>query len=244
MALPVSAAGLEVSPTSLQIASRQSADGITLRNVGDVTMYAQVRVFAWSQQNNEDLLTPSTALSVSPPMVQIAPGTSQLLRVIRSSGLPPSGTEETYRLIIDEIPASSITPAAAQAAASGASNSTAAPAKGTAPALSFYMRYSLPVFLGDSSDAPQTTLTWSLAKSANEWTIGVINTGANRAQVADITAVLPSGEKQVLMSGLVGYVLAGQSRHWNVPAPASTTKIDHFQAMINRTVQPIHVSAP
>lgn len=239
--LAVNAGGLEVTPTSLQITSRQSADGISLRNVGDAPLYAQVRVFAWSQQNNEDLLTPSTAISVSPPMLQIAPGATQLLRVIRSTGAPPAGKEETYRLIIDEIPASSVTPAAAQAAASAA-NATSG--KRAATALSFYMRYSLPVFLGDSSDTPTTTLAWTLTKSQKEWTLGVTNTGTNRAQVADVTAVLPGDEKQVLMPGLVGYVLAGQSRHWSFPVPTSATKIDHIQAMINRDVQPIHVSTP
>lgn len=234
------AGGLEVSPTTLQITSKQSADGITLRNVGTTPIHAQVRVFAWSQKNNEDLLTTSNGITVSPPLLQIPPGTSQLLRVIRTSGAPLAGAEETYRLIIDEIPATTAAPAAAQAAIA----SSEAPKNGAAGGLDFYMRYSLPVFLGDSNDAPKTQLTWALQKSPKEWTLNVNNVGVYRAQIADVLAVLPDGSKRVLISGLAGYVLAGQSRHWSFPAPDSATKVDHFEAMINRDVQPLHVSSP
>ncbi|QNP50060.1 fimbrial biogenesis chaperone [Diaphorobacter aerolatus] len=167
MASTVRAGGLEVSPTTLQITSQQSADGITLSNVGATALHAQVRVFAWSQQDNEDLLTPSNALIVSPPMLQIAPGSSQLLRVIRSSGAPAPGTEQTYRLIIDEIPAT-VTPTDAAGSA---------PPKGLSNSLNFYMRYSLPVFLGDTNDAPKTQLTWRVDKAPREWTLTVTNNG-------------------------------------------------------------------
>lgn len=235
-----SAGGLEVSPTSLQITSQQSADGITLRNVGTTPMHAQVRVFAWSQKDNEDLLTPSNGVTVSPPMLQIAPGTSQLLRVIRTGTSPTPGTELTYRLIIDEIPAAATAPNASVAT----SEKTEAPRKVPANALSFYMRYSLPIFVGDTNDAPKTQLSWRLEKTAKEWTITANNTGGNRAQIADIQAVLPDDKRQELLPGLVGYVLAGQTRHWSFPAPDNAKKMTRLEAMVNRDVQPLHVSEP
>ncbi|WP_313303282.1 fimbria/pilus periplasmic chaperone [Diaphorobacter sp.] len=232
----VMAGGLEVSPTTLQITSQQSAEGITLSNVGDTPLHAQVRVFAWSQKDNEDLLTPSTGITVSPPMLQIAPGASQLLRVIRSTSAPTGGSEQTYRLIIDEIPS----PAPLPSGGSGTAGAKKASGTKSSTALDFYMRYSLPVFVGDTNDNAPSSLTWQLATSPRQWTLSVHNVGQTRAQIADIAAVLPNEERKMLFSGLAGYVLAGQSRSWTISAPDEGQKVIGLEAMINRKVLPVH----
>ncbi|QNP50061.1 hypothetical protein [Diaphorobacter aerolatus] len=47
--------------------------------------------------------------------------------------------------------------------------------------------------------------------------------------------------KQVLMPGMLGYVLSGQTRRWSFPAPANAAGLGRFEAMINRDVQPLDV---
>src|SRR5688572_16783433 len=96
-------ASLQVSPTSVTLQARQNADGLTLTNTGTTPLHAQVRVFRWTQQGNEEKLEPTRDLAISPPMLEIAPGAQQLVRVIRL-GPPPADAETSYRLIVDELP--------------------------------------------------------------------------------------------------------------------------------------------
>lgn len=233
------AGGLEVSPTTLQLGAQQNAEGITLSNVGGAPIQAQVRVFAWNQKDREDLLAPTTELTVSPPMLQIAPGGKQLLRVIRTSAAPSEGTEKSYRLIIDELPPMEIAPDSPQ-------TETAAP-KGKSKAqagVAFLMRYSLPVFVGNSTNPLEASqLVWTLDKSTNPWMLKVENRGSTRAQVADVRGLQADGAPTTLAQGLVGYVLAGQSMQWSIQPPQPITKITGYDAMINRVVQPINVTS-
>src|SRR5688500_4736362 len=93
-------ASLQVSPTSVTLQAPQNADGLTLTNTGTAPLHAQVRVFRWTQQDNEEKLEPTRDLAISPPMLQLAPGAQQLVRIIRL-GSPPMDAETSYRLIVD-----------------------------------------------------------------------------------------------------------------------------------------------
>ncbi len=238
------AAGLEVTPTSLHINPTQRAEGLWLSNAGRAPLRAQVRAFAWTQADHADLLAPTTAITVSPPMLQIAPGGQQLLRVIRTSTQPPQesqGRESAYRLIIDELPAPKEPPTEA------ASPPDTPPSTARAPqtVLEFLMRYSVPVFVGATSpSSPAPDLQWSVERSATTWTFTVRNPASVHAQIADLHAVTRNDTRLPLSKGLVGYVLAGQEMQWNVPVPESTQPIAGYEAMINRTRQAFHVGAP
>ena len=236
------AAGLQVSPISLQISSNRNADGIWLTNSSTEPLTAQVRVFQWSQQNGDDLLAQTTGLTVSPPLVDIPAGGRQLVRVLRTSAPPAVGAEATYRLIIDELPPDLMVAPPAPAA------SEAAPARRSF-GMSFLMRYSVPVFVGDASEAAVKTageqLSWSLQKSSESWTFKATNHGAIRAQLAELHGIGTDGQTWPLQGGLMGYVLAGQTRQWSVAAPSQTQAqtLTGFQAMINSEAQRIHVPA-
>jgi fimbrial chaperone protein len=96
------AASLHVVPVSVQLAPGQAAATVSLRNDGDQTLRAQVRVFSWSQAGNQDHLDASQALIASPPQVEIAPKATQTVRLVRAAKTAPTG-EESFRLLIDEI---------------------------------------------------------------------------------------------------------------------------------------------
>ncbi len=94
------ASGLQVSPVSLSLEPKQNADGLWLSNTGDGVVHAQVRVYHWAQDGGEEKLEPSRGLVISPPMMQLAAGDKQLIRVIRV-GAPPNGAgaiEDSYRV--------------------------------------------------------------------------------------------------------------------------------------------------
>ncbi|QNN57744.1 molecular chaperone [Diaphorobacter ruginosibacter] len=233
---PANAAGLEVAPTTLQIEPSQNANGITLNNSGALPLRAQVRVFEWTQKDNRDLLTPTTALTVSPPMLQIAPGGTQLLRVIRTSPPVAEGQEAAYRLIIDELP-----PAESPAPV----NAEPTPPTKATTALTFLMRYSLPVFLGpEPHPTIGTQLAWTVEKTPKTWTFKLKNNAPTRAQIADIEAITADDKRIKLANGLLGYALAGQTMEWSVPAPVTQQRIVGYEALINRFTQALNVSSP
>lgn len=208
------ATGLQVAPTSLSLAASQNADGIWLSNTGDTALHAQVRVYAWTQQAAADQLDPSRGLAISPPMLELAPGARQLVRVIRV-GAPPSGNEAAYRIVVDELPLDEpAKPVAADAAPASAAS------KG---ALKFVLRYSIPVFIapvGDTAIAPK--LSASLHRDGAKPTLEVANSGSMHVQLGNLIFVDSAGKRSELVPGLLGYVLPGQTMRWPIDVPAAT----------------------
>jgi len=190
------ASGLQVSPVSLTLESRQNAAGLWLSNTGDNVVHAQVRVYQWTQAG-EDHLAPSRGLVVSPPMLQLAPGGKQLVRVIRVGPPPAGAAEDAYRIAVDELPIQ------------------AADRKG----LEFVLHYSIPVFLeptGDSEVAPD--LQWSLQREGSHAALVVSNTGSGHAQLADLVFTDRAGQRTEIARGLFGYVLPHSTMHWELKA--------------------------
>jgi len=192
------AATLQISPVMVDLQSNESATGITLRNPGDKPLYGQVRIFRWDQVNRDDALTPTQELVASPPLIQISAQSDQLVRLVRTSPAPV-GTEQSYRILIDELPAPDTAPA---------------------DGVTIRLRYSVPVFVEPAGKATVPALSWSLAHDAKGWVLRVDNTGARRAQIAAVQLVDSAGKLHEINKGLLGYALAGRARQWSVPLPA------------------------
>jgi fimbrial chaperone protein len=196
------ASGLQVSPTSLTLAPGRNADGLWLGNTGEQTLHAQVRVLHWTQHDGTEQLTPSQGLVASPPMIELAVGARQLVRVIRTA--PAQGpNEEAYRVLVDELP---LAPPSAQPPAQDADGQHG---------LRFVLRYSVPVFLpppNDAQAAPQ--LHARLLEDGGRRMLEVANRGRAHAQLGNLVRVDAQGRRTELVAGLVGYVLAGSTMRW------------------------------
>lgn len=195
LAQAVSGSGLQVSPIGLRLAAKTSAEALWLTNTGGDTVHAQVRVFRWTQAHGEDVLEPSRDLVVSPPMIAIAPGDRQLVRVIRQVAPPADGVEAAYRILVDELPVNT----------------------GGQRGLTFILRYSIPVFLapaGDPSTKAALQVAWD--ETAAGARLRVHNGGNGHAQIADV-AWQGTADRRVLLSGLVGYALPGSTMSWDLP---------------------------
>jgi fimbrial chaperone protein len=204
------ASGLQVSPIGLHLAASEQAQALWLTNTGTDTLHAQVRVFRWTQADGKDLLEASRDLVVSPPMVTIAPGDRQLVRVIRQVAPPADGAESAYRIVVDELPVD------------GAD-------KG---GLKFVLRYSVPVFLAPAGDPTvSATLKASVEDSAGGTVLRVSNTGKGHAQLADVSTHGANGKDTPLLSGLVGYALPGSTMSW--PLPPEARRAGALRARIN-----------
>ncbi|RQT97041.1 molecular chaperone [Burkholderia cenocepacia] len=194
------ATSLQISPVTIEFGADDTATGITLRNPAERPVYGQVRVFRWDQADGQDTLTPTQDLVASPPLIQVGTQSEQLIRVVRASRTP-SGVEQSYRLLIDELPQ---------------------PGDAPVNGVSIRLRYSIPVFVEpQTSGAPQ--LDWALVRDNGSWRLRVRNGGIRRAQLASVQLVTADGRAFPLTQGLLGYALAGRTGQWSVQLPTGVT---------------------
>lgn len=219
------ASGLQVSPVSIDVPASQNAEGLWLSNTGDNVVNAQVRVYRWTQDEQGDQLAPTRELLASPPMLELPVGERQLIRAVRLGPPPTNGVEQTYRMVIDELPLQ--TPGR----------------KG----LQYVLRYSVPVFVqpaGAAASPPQ--LQWALQRRGADVLLEVSNSGGTHAQLADLVHTDTRGQRTEVAPGLLGYVLPGARMRWALKIPAAALTGDgNWQAMINGNTEPgIPLAAP
>jgi fimbrial chaperone protein len=185
-------------------------------------LHAQVRVYHWSQERGVDELSPSEGLIASPPMVELAVGARQFVRVIRP-GVAPKQREDAFRIFIDELPIDEPVPPAARP-----------PTAGEASAVRFVLRYSIPVFLAPpDSDQAMAQLDGEIDTALSPPRLTVRNRSGVHAQLGNLVLVSARGERRELSPGLVGYVLAGQTMHWELHADAAALAGAELQSRIN-----------
>lgn len=192
---PLAAANLQISPVTIAFQPAQAAAGINLQNLGDAPLYGQVRVYAWDQKDGADVLTPTSEVVASPPIIEIAARATQTIRLVRR-GAPDGAGERSYRILIDEIPRGD--PAAAGVA--------------------IRLQYSVPVFVPPVQPGAAPAMTWTVVKRGAGLVVRATNEGAMHAQIG-ATRLRTSGGKEIELSkGLYGYALAGRTREWLLPA--------------------------
>ncbi len=191
---PVSAASLQVTPINIEVAAPGAATTVTLNNPGTTPLKAQIRVYRWSLVNGQEHLEPATDVIASPPVAALQPKTDYTVRLVRLSKQPVT-VEETYRLLIDEIPDKSN-------------------ASGVVVAMAF--RYSIPVFFTPANPG-NGALTWSATRQNGKLFVSATNSGTRRVRLADLSVGDGNGKSTVIAKGLAGYVLARSSKSWVAP---------------------------
>lgn len=182
---------LQARATLVELGVDAAAGRLTLANTGDAPVAAQVRVFAWSQQGGQDRLAPTTAIVLSPPIVKIPAGGEQVVRIVRQ-GPAPAGRDQTYRVVIDELPDRS---------------------RPNANTISFRMRFVLPLFVRDAVAKPPS-LTCQIERQGQLPALTCNNSGGKAAQLGATSLLDASGQKYQLTPGLFGYVLPASIRQW------------------------------
>src|SRR5579859_5756728 len=86
LAPKVEAASLEISPVMVTLAPGQTAATIEVQNRGDSPAAVQARAYSWTQAGDEDALTPTHDIILSPPIFTVAEGTSQTVRLLLRGG--------------------------------------------------------------------------------------------------------------------------------------------------------------
>lgn len=189
-AMPGNAAALRVAPIIVDVA-RGATSTVELQNLGRSAATVQVRVFRWVQSGGRDKLVPTRDVVASPPMTKIKAGQRNVIRIVRLSKRPVVG-EESYRILVDEIPQRD---------------------KAGSMRVGIALRYSLPVFFG-SNPLSDNNLRWSVRQRNGETIVTATNRGNRRVRLSTLTLANGKGRKLRFSKGLTGYVLGRSTATW------------------------------
>ena len=210
---------LRVAPVLIDVAAPGRSAQLTLRNEHKVKLNVQLRIFKWVQNQSGDRLLETDDVAVSPPMMTLAPNVEYVARIVRTAK-PAAIAEESYRLLVDQIP---------EPETSG--NRT----------VSFVIRQSIPVFFG----AARTTLpdvSWSIRHDTQAYVLAASNSGTKRLRIAKLTLNDSRGAVLVERKGLVGYVLGGSQASWAFPAARGHVARGPFRLRAESETEAIDVS--
>lgn len=190
-----SAQSLAVNPVNVQMAPGQMATLLTVINQGETATAVQIRAFVWSQNDGIDTLTPSEDVLASPPIARIAPGGTQIIRLVLRK--PVVGNEASYRILLDQIP-----PAA------------------EAGIVRIALRMSMPVFAQPVTRvAPK--LSFHVEHDATGSYLVALNDGGRHDTLRDLTLSTRSGAPLKLENTQLPYLLAGATRRWRITPDAA-----------------------
>lgn len=185
------AASIRVAPVLVDVTEPTRTAVVTLRNEGTSPITVQARIFRWRQAGGLDQLEPTTSVVASPPIGAIGAGAENIIRIVRVAPEAVVG-EESYRLIIDQLP----------------------DAKDRKPGtINLLIRHSIPVFFSAVATATPR-LNWSITRGAGQFVVTATNVGGSRVRISDLVVKSREGGPLIKANGLVGYVLAGSSARW------------------------------
>ena len=211
---PVEAQSLRVMPVVADLAPGATGSVFTLETDSKEGVAAQVRVFRWSQVNGEDKLENTADVIISPPVLTVHGGTPSTVRLVRVAKTPVSG-EETYRVVVDQIPDRR---------------------KLQAGAVAMMVRQILPVFF-TGFDARPGSIAWKAVERNHSLFLEATNAGQKRVQITKLTVT--DEKDQGALKG-AGYVLGGQKKAWQLAKSAAgktlTIKAESDMGPINASV--------
>jgi fimbrial chaperone protein len=181
----------------IDLPSASTASVLTLQTNNKEGLVVQARVFRWSQADGGEKLEKTEDVVVSPPIVIVRGDTPSTVRLVRVSKAPVSG-EETYRLLIDEIP--------------DRKNLQA----GT---VALVVRQSVPVFFA-GIDARPGSITWRAVDRKGKLVLEATNSGQKRVKLTRLN-VIDENNHDLVKNGGLAYVLGGQTKAWELSGAAA-----------------------
>tara|TARA_B110000908_G_scaffold63694_1_gene77467 strand:- start:89 stop:823 length:735 start_codon:yes stop_codon:yes gene_type:complete len=192
----VSAGSIGVTPVRVTLSASQQVTTVTVRNPSTKPMSMQLEVMNWSQQEGEDVFTPTREVLVNPPIFTVPADGSQLLRVGMRRA-PDAQRELSYRLFLQELPA---------------------PISSDFQGMQMLMRVSLPVFILPQVEA-KPLLRWQVARTQKgTLKVSLTNDGSAHIKITNLKLSMSSNVQPWVSQGSFKYVLPGQSHDWIVSA--------------------------
>lgn len=206
---------MAVTPLRIELPSDTGAETVLVRNTTAAPLAVQTRLFSWSQLNGEDLYTPSSDLLVSPSIISIPPGQTQIVRVVRKSSA--SAGEKRFRLVVDQLPD---------------------PARARAGTTQTRIRFVLPLFV-DRDKATPADFAWRLSDGKLE----LDNNGGATARIVKIEVTGPDGQVVPVEQNALRYVLGSSTIAWPIGKGCSLGPVHVTAEIDGRTVDAEPVQA-
>jgi fimbrial chaperone protein len=103
LAAASAAQAFQVRPVRLDLSSRVAASQLMVHNPTSRPLLLQAEAFDWTQEGGTDQLKPTQALIVNPPVFELAPGATQVVRVGLRKAVE-SSVEHSHRLWLSQVP--------------------------------------------------------------------------------------------------------------------------------------------
>nr|WP_318381288.1 molecular chaperone [uncultured Enterobacter sp.] len=202
------AATILLWPIDPWMSADTKATELWIQNQGNTPTTMQVRIVRWHQEGGHERYQQQQDVVASPPIIRIEKDSKQLIRLMKQTQIP-AGVEQAYRIIVDEIPQ---------------------PADPATPqiGLKIQMRYSIPLFVYGQGVATYSEganhalvnprdLSWRVIRDGGKPVLEVRNRGDVHVRLSQV-ALQQGGQRRVLADGLLGYVLPGNTRNFDLPA--------------------------
>lgn len=187
---------IEIAPTTLDLKPGK-AGLFYVTNNGVHPAILQLQPMDWTQANGESVLAPSDTLIASPPLLRIAPGERQIVRLL--ADVQAQKREADYRLLVSELP----------------------DATGASGAVRVLLQFSIPVF---AASAPKpVNAQWSATRRDGKLALALANNGDAALKIAALSVAREGGALAPFPCGLV-YVLPGARHVWTLP-PADAASL-------------------
>lgn len=202
-----SAGAFQIAPVRLTLSPQQRTSILTIRNDSKQASIMQLELAAWTQDNGQELYTPTREILATPPIFTIPAGGKQIVRVgLRRK--PDLQNELAYRIFITEVPAAST----------------------KAGEVKIALRFGIPVFVAPNAKAANASLQWYATRiKPQQLRVEAVNRGNMHVQIVAFTLKAADGQLVAKHEGM-SYLLAKQSRQWQLaasqlPAQASTLQL-------------------
>lgn len=193
LAVPRTAAqSLSVLPVNIFVSPGRNATSMTITNSGENKTVVQIRPYEWNQKDGTDQLADTNEVVLSPPLVTLAPGASQVVRLILRH--PPKNQEVTYRILVDQIPPPE-----------------------TVGTINFVLRLSIPIFAIPPVRCV-AKVQFRVERDGDQLYVIAANTGTLHEAVRDLDLTTPEGRKLKIETTPLSYLLPGVTRRWHIVA--------------------------
>jgi fimbrial chaperone protein len=188
-ALPASAGSFTVVPVRLYFGPRDRAVAVTLANTGTTSITLQAELYAWSQApDGSDILKPTDDLILAPPIIKLAAGGQQVVRLALLRPIDPE-RQLSYRMFMREMP-------------------EVDPTKQDTVAIPVTLALNIPVFV--TPPIAQRTVTCATQRAGTVLRLVCENTGNAYAMLREV--VLKRGDAELARFDGGAYVLPGVKR--------------------------------
>lgn len=202
------AGAISVSPTRIELSPRHPIATLEVRNEAADPVTVQLERMAWTQSEGQDAYAASAELIATPPVFELAPHGSQVIRVALRPGIAAS-MERAYRLYACEVPA------AGPPAVSG---------------VRMALRIGVPVFAGPADSAARLAGQIQ-AQPDGRMAIRLQNTGGHFTRALSVALHDPAGAV-VWESHSPSYLLSGGDHLWWVDHAAKVSSSEPLRLSV------------